>query len=77
MEKRVTVRLSQADFDALQQEAEAAGGTIADTLRSGWRRSREAAQTGADLQGLEERLAARVAAVPAATVAALSAARRQ
>ncbi|MHB1398612.1 MAG: hypothetical protein ACYDAI_02550 [Trichloromonadaceae bacterium] len=72
MEKRITVRLSSADFAALQAEAGANGATAADVLRAAWRRSREAA----DLAALEDRLAGRIAAVPAATVAALAAARR-
>lgn len=71
MEKRVTVRLSSSDFAALQQEAGDAG-TVAEALRAGWRRGREAA----DLAAMEARLADRLAALPSQIIAALAAARR-
>ena len=63
MEKRVTVRLNQADFLKLEAAAENAGATLAETLREVWRKEQETANLEARLSQLEERTAKRIKAL--------------
>ncbi|MDW7644083.1 MAG: hypothetical protein SCI25_03475 [Desulfuromonadales bacterium] len=60
MEKRVTVRLNQVDFDLLEKEANKSGSTLADALRQGWRQGVEGINFDSRLAGLETRTADRI-----------------
>ena len=72
MGKKVTIRLSDVEFDQLAAEAAAVGRTVTEQLAATWRQAATAADQVGQLAGMEERLSARVDAVGSRLDALLS-----